>query len=105
MNDLIPYTPKDGRSQRKLRADLGTAWLTQLEMANLFQTPKQNIAKHLKAIVAEQALSLNAVVNQRLTTAADGENDRLLLVRHAPCKAAKTDEPFATQDGRQRGKS
>jgi hypothetical protein len=77
MNDLILYTTEDGNSQIQLRADLGTVWLTQLEMAELFQTSKQNIAKHLKAIFAEQELSPDSVVNQRLTTAADGKNYRV----------------------------
>ena len=77
MSDLILYTTEDGRSQIKLRADFGTVWLTQLEMAELFQTTKQNIAKHLKGIFAEQELSPDSVVNQRLTTAADGKNYRV----------------------------
>ncbi|QNK71137.1 virulence RhuM family protein [Variovorax sp. PAMC26660] len=77
MNDLILYTTEDGNSQIQLRADLGTVWLAQLEMAELFQTSKQNIAKHLKAIFAEQELSPDSVVNQRLTTAADGKNYRV----------------------------
>jgi hypothetical protein len=74
MNGLILYTTEDGKSQIQLRADLGTVWLTQLEMAELFQTSKQNIAKHLKAIFVEQELVQDSVVNQRLTTAADGKN-------------------------------
>jgi len=77
MSDLILYTTEDGRSQIKLRADLGTVWLSQLDMAELFQTSKQNVAKHLKAIFAEQELSADSVVNQRLTTAADGKNYRV----------------------------
>jgi hypothetical protein len=56
---------------------LGTVWLTQLEIAELFQTSKQNIAKHLKGIFAEQELGQDSVVNQRLTTAADGKNYRV----------------------------
>lgn len=74
MSNLILYTTEDGKSQIQLRADLGTVWLTQLEMAELFQTSKQNIAKHLKAIFTEQELVQESVVNQRLTTAADGKN-------------------------------
>ncbi len=74
MSDLILYTSEDGKSQIQLRVDLGTVWLTQLEMAELFQTSKQNIAKHLKAIFTEQELVQDSVVNQRLTTAADGKN-------------------------------
>lgn len=85
MSNLILYTTEDGRSQIKLRADLGTVWLSQLDMAELFQTGKQNVAKHLKAIFAEQELSADSVLNQRLTTAADGKNYRVAryTVSHA----------------------
>ena len=74
MSNLILYTADDGKSQIQLRVDLGTVWLSQLEMAELFKTSKQNIAKHLKAIFVEQELVQDSVVNQRLTTAADGKN-------------------------------
>ena len=77
MNELILYTTEDGRSQIKLLADLGTVWLTQLEMSELFQTSKQNVAKHLKAIFTELELSADSVVNQRLTTASDGKTYRV----------------------------
>jgi hypothetical protein len=36
MNDLILYTTEDGRSQIKLRAKNQTVWLSQWEMAHLF---------------------------------------------------------------------
>lgn len=74
MRNLILYTTDDGRSQIQLRVDLGTVWLSPLEMAELFQTSKQNVAKHLKAIFTEQELNQDPVVSQRLTTAADGKN-------------------------------
>ncbi len=50
MNDLILYTTEDGRSQIKLRAKDETVWLTQLEIAELFASSKQNIDQHLKSI-------------------------------------------------------
>ena len=74
MNQLILYTTEDGKSQIQLRAVGDTIWLSQLGMAELFQTSKQNVAKHLKAIFADQELSEKAVVNQWMTTAADGKN-------------------------------
>lgn len=77
MTQVILYTSEDGRSQIQLRAEEGTAWLSQLEIAELFQTSKQNVAKHLKAIFADQELSEEAVVNHWLTTAADGKNYRV----------------------------
>jgi len=77
MTQLILYTSEDGQAQVQLRAEQGTVWLTQLEMAELFLTTKQNIAKHLKAIFAENELSEGSVVNHWLTTAADGKNYRV----------------------------
>ena len=77
MTQVILYTSEDGRSQIQLRAERGTVWLSQLEMAELFQTSKQNVAKHLKAIFADQELSEEAVVNHWMTTAADGKKYRV----------------------------
>lgn len=74
MSNFIFYTSDDGKSQIQLRVDLGTVWLSQLEMSELFQTSKQNIAKHLKAIFIDQELAQDSVVNHRLTTATDGKN-------------------------------
>ena len=76
-SQLILYTSEDGHAQVQLRAGQGTVWLTQLEMAELFDTTKQNIAKHLKAIFTEKELREDAVVNHWLTTAADGKNYRV----------------------------
>ena len=56
MSGLFLYTTEDGRSRIQFRADGQTVWLSQLEMAELFQTSKQNIAKHLKAIFADSKI-------------------------------------------------
>lgn len=77
MNELIIYTTDDGQSRIQLRASDGTVWLSQLEIADLFNTSKQNIAKHLKAIFEDQELDEVSVVNQWLTTAADGKSYRV----------------------------
>ena len=73
MNDLILYTTEDGRSQIKLRAQEQTVWLTQLEMAELFDATKQNISLHLKNIFEDGELDGASVVKEFLTTAADGK--------------------------------
>ena len=74
MNDLILYTTEDGRSQIKLRAKDETVWLTQLELAELFASSKQNIGQHLKSIFEEGELVEASVVKQHFTTAADGKD-------------------------------
>lgn len=72
-NNLILYTTDDGETQLVLRELGGQVWLTQLEMAELYQTSKQNISKHIKGVLAEGELAEEAVVNSKLTTAADGK--------------------------------
>jgi hypothetical protein len=73
MNNLILYTTEDGKSQIKLRSDLDTVWLTQLEMAELFDATKQNVSLHLKNIFEDLELMQDSVVKDSLTTAADGK--------------------------------
>lgn len=70
MTDLILYTTEDGRSQIKLRAQEQTVWLTQLEVAELFDATKQNISLHLKNIFEDGVLEADSVVKESLTTAA-----------------------------------
>ena len=79
MNELILYTTDDGRSQIKLRAEQHTVWLTQLEMADLFDATKQNVSLHLKNIFGEGELVEDSVVKESLTTAADGKRYQTLL--------------------------
>lgn len=71
--ELILYTAEDGKVAIQLRAEGGTVWITQLELATLFQTTKQNISLHIKNILAEGELDAS-VVKEYLTTAADGKN-------------------------------
>lgn len=73
MTDLILCTTEDGRSQIELRSDQQTVWLTQLEMAELFDATKQNISLHLKNLFEDGGLSENSVVKESLTTVADSK--------------------------------
>lgn len=74
MTNLILYTTEDGRSQIKLRAQEQTVWLTQLEMAELFDATKQNISLHLKNVFEDGELDAGSVVKESLTTATDGKS-------------------------------
>ena len=72
MSDLILYTTEDGRSQIKLRAQEQTVWLTQLEMAELFDATKQNISLHLKNVFGDGELEPAATVKESLTVQTEG---------------------------------
>jgi len=56
MSGLILYTSEDGASRIQLRADGQTVWLTQAEMAELFDVSVDNISLHLKNIFADKEL-------------------------------------------------
>jgi len=70
--ELILYTTEDGKTSVHLRAHEETVWLTQMEIADLFQTTKQNISLHIKNILTTNELT-ESVVKDNLTTAADGK--------------------------------
>lgn len=61
----------------EVRLEEETVWLTQAQMAELFQTSKQNVSLHTNNIFKEKELSQEAVVKDSLTTAADGKNYRI----------------------------
>jgi hypothetical protein len=75
MNDLILYTTDDGRSQIKLRDKDQSVWLTQLEMAELFDATKQNISLHLKNLFEEGELDPAATVKESLTVQIEGSRE------------------------------
>ena len=75
MSDVILYTTVDGKTQIDLHLKDGTVWLSQQQIADLFQTSKQNISKHVKAIYEDQELDERATVNQQLTVQKEGSRE------------------------------
>ena len=71
-NDMIIYNTEDGKSKISLKLENGTVWLNQLEIAELFETTKQNVSKHIKAIFEDGELLGKVVVNYQLTTTQHG---------------------------------
>src|SRR3989339_230074 len=70
-SQIILYTTEDQKSRIEVRLEGETVWLTQAQMAELFQTTKQNISLHIKNIYNEGELQENSVVKEYLTTAPD----------------------------------
>ena len=72
-SEILLYTTQDGNQRIEVRLENGTVWLSQIALAELFQTTKQNISLHLKNIFEEGELETNRVVKESLTTAVDGK--------------------------------
>ena len=74
-NDMIIYKTEDGKSKISLKLENGTVWLSQLEIAELFETTKQNVSKHIKAIFEDGELLEKATVNYQLTVQNEGTRE------------------------------
>lgn len=75
MSNIVLYTSDDGLTRLDLRVQGETVWLSQLEIAELFQTTKQNVSLHAKNILDEGELSALATVKDSLTVQMEGKRE------------------------------
>jgi hypothetical protein len=80
--ELILYTTEDGQARVQLRAEGGTVWVTQAEMAELFQTTPQNITLHIKAIYSEGELVSAATCKEHLQVREEGARRVKRALKH-----------------------
>jgi hypothetical protein len=78
-NQIIIYNIEDGETKIDVRMKNETVWLSQKQMAELFDCSVDNIGLHLKNIFKESELSENSVTEEYSVTATDGKN---YLVKH-----------------------
>lgn len=69
---LIIYSARDGRPDIRLRVEGGTVWLSQLEIAELFATSKQNVSLHIRNVLKESELLESSTVKESLTVQHEG---------------------------------
>lgn len=72
-SEIILYQTEDRRTQIDVRLEGETVWLNQSQMAELFESTKQNISLHIRNIFEEGELRQESVVKEYLTTPADGK--------------------------------
>ena len=70
--ELLLYQTEDGKIRVECRFDEGTIWLTQAQIAGLFQTTVPNINLHLKAIYAEGEMAAEATIKSYLIVRSEG---------------------------------
>jgi len=70
-SEIIIYQIQNGNTKIEVKLENETVWLSQNQMATLYQVTKQNISYHLGNIFKERELDENSVVKEFLTTAAD----------------------------------
>ena len=68
-SELVLYQTEDGRTRVEVRLENETVWLTQAQMAELFESSIPNVSIHIRNIFKEGELQQNSVVKEFLTTA------------------------------------
>jgi len=79
---VLLYTTEDGRTRLECRFEADTLWLTQAQMAELFQTSVPNINIHLRQIFAEGELDPAATIKSYLMVRTEGARQVSRAVHH-----------------------
>lgn len=81
-SELILYRTDDGRTRIQCRFEAETIWLTQQQLADLFQTSVANINTHLKAVYVERELTPQATIKSYLIVRQEGPRQVSRTVLH-----------------------
>ncbi len=71
-SEMLLYQTEDGRTRIECRLEDDTLWLSQAQIADLFQTTVANINIHLKAIYADEELTAEATIKSHLIVRSEG---------------------------------
>lgn len=81
-SEIILYQTEDGRTRVQCRFENETLWLTQAQIAELFETTPQNVTLHLKGIFAEGELVEAATCKDYLQVRLEGGREVSRKLRH-----------------------
>jgi len=77
--NVIIYNTQDGKAKVALYAQDGSLWMNQSQLAELFDTSKQNIGQHIASILEDKELDAKSVVKNYFTTATDGKQYEVMF--------------------------
>jgi hypothetical protein len=80
--EMIIYTGDDGRPRIEVTFQGETAWLTQAQLVDLFQSSKANISEHIRNIYDEGELSQTATVRKFRTVRIEGDREVVREIEH-----------------------
>ena len=81
-SDLILYQTEDGKTRIQCLFEDDSLWLSQAQMAELFQTTPQNITQHIKAIYEEAELAEDSTCKQFLQVRSEGKRQVKRQISH-----------------------
>lgn len=72
-NQIIIYNTEDGETKIEVRMKNETVWLSQKQMAELFDKDRKTITEHIRNVFKEGELAENSVCRKFQHTAEDGK--------------------------------
>ena len=73
--EMVVYVGNDGKPQVQARLQDENIWLTQVQLAQVFQTTRQNIGQHIKNIYEEKELGPSATIEKVLIVQTKGDRE------------------------------
>ena len=74
-NEMVVYVGDDGKPQIQARLQDENMWLTQVQLAQVFQTTRQNIGQHIKNIYEEKELDPLATIKKFFIVQTEGDRE------------------------------
>ena len=73
--EMVVYVGDDGKPQIQARLQDENMWLTQVQLAQAFQTTRQNIGQHIKNIYEEKELDPSATIKKFFIVQTEGDRE------------------------------
>jgi len=80
--EMVVYVGDDGKLQIQARLQDENMWLTQVQLAQVFQTTRQNIGQHIKNIYEEKELDPSATIKKFFIVQTEGDREVLRNIEH-----------------------
>jgi len=81
-SEIIMYQTEKGSTKIEVKLENENVWLSQIQLATLYQTTKQNISSHLKNIFKNGELDEKLTVKEYLTVQNEGERFIKRLIKY-----------------------
>ena len=82
--EFLIYQTADGHTRVQVRFERDTVWLSQRDMAELFQTTKQNVRLHIQNVFDEGELLRDGTVKEYLTVQTEGNCSNAFMTSARP---------------------
>lgn len=81
-NQVVVYQAENGKIRVEVRFEQETVWLSQAQLADLYQTTAQNITQHIREIYDDEECDAEATCKEYLQVRREGNRDVRRSIKH-----------------------